>query len=140
MITEEQLQKQVVDYIKLKYPEAQFRSDLGGIRLTPGLRARAARLQAGRAWPDLFIAEPRSGFHGLFIEIKREGTRVRKKDGNFVADPHIREQALMLHTLATRGYLTCFGVGFDHIIEIIDEYMGLKKPNYTVPEYEVNLP
>lgn len=130
----------MVDYIRLKYPEAQFRSDLGGIRLTPGLRARASMLQGGRAWPDLFVAEPRAGFHGLFIEIKQEGVTIRKKDGNFVANPHIREQALMLHTLGTRGYLACFGVGFDHIVAILDEYMGLAKPNYTAPEYDVNLP
>jgi len=70
VITEEQVQMQLAEYMRLQYPQVLFRSDLGGVRLSPGLRMRMARLQSGRSWPDFFVAYPSHGYHGLFIEIK----------------------------------------------------------------------
>lgn len=139
--SEEALHGQICDYLKLQYREVVFRSDHeAGRKRHPAEQGRIKRMNSSRAWPDLFLAEPRAGFHGLFIEIKKEGTRIKKKDGHYVADPHVREQALMLHTLGTHGYFATFGVGFDHCKDIIDEYLALPKPNYTPPEYNVTLP
>jgi hypothetical protein len=99
-----------------------------------------------RAWPDMFIAEPRpasrintniknwgdineifDNFHfaefGLFIELKKEGTRLRKKNGDYASE-HIAEQAEVLAELDKRGYCACFAVGFDEAKRIIDEYLG----------------
>lgn len=131
---ESTLQCHVADYLRLQYPNALFHSDFGsGLKLTPG-QARVQYRQNGgrRAWPDLFIAEPRSVqigkdkyyFDGLFIEIKRDGTRILKKDGTLVADAHIREQHALLQQLERRGYMARFGVGFDNCKSIIDEYLG----------------
>lgn len=106
-----------------------------------------------RAWPDMFIAQPMAGVlkfgpfateynddgsikslrqdvtapetirFGLFIELKREGTRIFKKDGKLVADEHIREQFDMLHDLRARGYAAEFGIGFEGTKKLIDDYM-----------------
>ncbi len=139
--SEAELQRQICDYLKMQYREVVFRSDFAsGMKLTPGQAVKHKSLQSSRAWPDLFLAEPRSGFHGLFIELKKEGTKLKKRDGHWISDPHIREQALMLHTLGTHGYFATFGVGFDHCKDIIDQYLALPKPNYTPPEYDVTLP
>lgn len=139
--SEEALHGQICDYLKLQYREVVFRSDHeAGRKRHPAEQGRIKRMNSSRAWPDLFLAEPRAGFHGLFIEIKKAGTRIKKQDGHYVADPHIREQALMLHTLGTHGYMATFGIGFDHCKDIIDEYLALPKPNYTPPEYNVTLP
>lgn len=60
---------------------------------------------------------------GLMIELKREGTRIFKKDGKLVADEHIREQFDMLHDLRARGYAAEFACGFDEAKKLIDDYL-----------------
>ena len=134
-MTELELQAQVADYIRLRYPNVIFHSDFGsGIKLTMGQAIKQKRLNGGRrAWPDMFIAEPSYGrIHenieqlrlGLFIELKKEGTRIFKKDGTLVADEHIREQFDMLEDLRRRGYAAEFGIGFESTKKIIDDYLG----------------
>ena len=61
---------------------------------------------------------------GLMIELKKEGTRIFKKDGTLVADEHIREQFDMLEDLRRRGYAAEFGIGFENTKKIIDDYLG----------------
>lgn len=140
-MTEQQLHLIVTDYLRLKHPGVIFRTDWGaGARITPGQRVQHKRLQQDKGYPDLFIAEPRSGFHGLFIEIKKEGTRIKRKDGEYVSNEHIRQQATTLYNLSCRGYVATFGIGFDHIVQIIDEYLRLPKPNYSPPEWSIELP
>lgn len=134
---ESTLQCHVADYLRLQYPHALFHSDYGsGINLTPGQAAKQKRQNGGRrAWPDMFIAEPKVEtvdrltntqrfYSGLFVELKKAGTRIYKKDGTLVADQHIREQHALLVELERRGYMARFAVGFDQAKQIIDEYLG----------------
>lgn len=128
MITREaMLHQQVVNYMKFKYPNVLFRTDLGGVRLTMGQAAKIKRMQAGRAWPDLFIAEPRKrqGQHycGLFVELKAEGTVIFKRDGELRMDKHLREQHDLLQELKKRGYWVNFAVGFEEAKLLIDNYL-----------------
>ena len=134
---EETLQQQVADYLRLQYPKVIFHSDFGsGTKLTMGQAVRQKRLNGGkRAWPDMFIAEPIEvdfgqpswrRYAGLFIELKREKTRIWKKNGEFASD-HIREQHIMLERLRERGYQAKFAVGFDEAKKIIDDYLGGKQ-------------
>ena len=60
--------------------------------------------------------------HGLFLELKKEGTRLKKKDGEW-ASPHIAEQAEVLRKLRDRGYAAEFVVGFDEAKKVIDDYL-----------------
>lgn len=130
-MTELELQAQVADYIRLQYPSVIFHSDFGsGIKLTMGQAIKQKRLNGGRrAWPDLFVAEvkavddARKVCFGLFIELKKEGTRIFKKDGTLVSDTHIREQFDMLEQLRRRGYAAEFTCGFDEAKKLIDDYM-----------------
>lgn len=124
-MNEEQVHQQIVEYLRLQYPYVLFRTDMGGIRLTPGLRAKAKRVQGGRAWPDLFLAEPRAHYHGLFIELKKDGVVIFKKDGSLVANEHYREQALVLEALRIKGYMAEFGIGFDAVKKLIDDYLQM---------------
>lgn len=134
MAKESDLQVMVADYLRLQYPDVLFHSDFGsGIKLTMGQAAKQKRQNGGRrAWPDMFIAEVRAVndarevCFGLFIELKREGTRIFKKDGTLVADEHIREQYDMLEQLRKRGYVAEFACGFDDARRIIDKYLGGK--------------
>lgn len=131
---ESTLQCHVADYLRLRYPHVLFHSDYGsGIKLTPGQSRIQYRQNGGRrGWPDVFIAEPRTirrgkdkyYYAGLFIELKREGTRIYKKDGVSFATSHLADQHEVLVALNRAGYLAMFAVGFDQAKQIIDEYLG----------------
>ncbi len=146
-MTELELQAQVADYIRLQYPSVIFHSDFSsGIKLTMGQAIRQKRLNGGRrSWPDMFIAEPKNvkaeckvitdgdvikeahfldQKYGLFIELKKDGTRIFKKNGTLVSNAHICEQFDMLEQLRRRGYAAEFACGFDEAKKIIDEYLG----------------
>ena len=80
-MTESELQTKVADYIRLQYPKVLFHSDYGsGVKLTARQAAIQKRQNGGlKGWPDMFIAEPFKEWHGLFIELKKDGTRLKKK-------------------------------------------------------------
>lgn len=58
-MSEEKLQEQVADYLRLQYPNVLFHSDYGsGVKLTARQAAVQKRQNAGRrGWPDLMIAQ-----------------------------------------------------------------------------------
>lgn len=137
------LQAQVADYLRLQYPDVIFHSDFGsGIKLTMGQAIKQKRLNGGRrSWPDMFVAkaklmQTKDGMpfikHGLFLELKKDGVRILKRDGSYVADEHIREQAKMLESLECEGYEARFAVGFDQAKQIIDDYIGRKKKDADI--------
>lgn len=128
------IQARVADYLRLQYPSVLFHSDFGsGTKLSIGQAIRQKRLNGGRkSWPDMFIAEPKTvtvedgdkyHYSGLFLELKKDGTRIYKKNGELVADEHIREQYKMLNKLFECGYMAEFAVGFDEAKKIIDRYL-----------------
>lgn len=136
-MTESELQTMVADYIRMQYPDALFHSDFGsGIKLTPGQAVKQKRQNGGRrAWPDLFIAEPMPVpglpdeiYHGLFLELKKDGTRLKKRNGEWASE-HIKEQNEMLERLVFRGYAADFAIGFDDAQKQIDDYLGGKNGN-----------
>lgn len=128
-MNESDLQVMVADYLRLRYSEVLFHSDFGsGVKLTVGQAMKQKRQNGGRrAWPDMFIAEPMDVagriYNGLFIELKKGGTRLKKKNGEWASE-HIAEQADVLERLEFRGYKALFAVGFDEAKEIIDNYLG----------------
>lgn len=130
---EESLQRQVCTYLRRQYPNVIFRSDYAsGLHLTAGQARIHASMQSGRAWPDLFIYEPRKvegrQYAGLALELKKDGTsifcKIGPNKGELVANEHIREQYYMLQALEKKGYFADFGIGFDHTVSLIDHYMG----------------
>lgn len=126
-MSEAELQKQVAIYLRMQYPDVIFHSDFGsGVKLTPW-QARMQKMQNGgrRAWPDMMIAEPIGNYHGLFIELKREGARLKKQNGEW-ASSHIAEQNIMLNELSNKGYKAEFAIGFEQALDLIDDYLGGK--------------
>ena len=131
---EEILHLKVCDYLRKNYPDVLFRTDFSsGMKMTPGQAAKHKKFQKGRAWPDLFIAcSDRDGWEikecGLFLELKAEGTKLYKKNGEMVANKHYREQAEMLKKLRSEGYAAEFAIGYKDAIKQIHEYLGKPKP------------
>lgn len=138
--SEHNLYEQIARYLQLQYPNVIYRFDLSAdLKLTMGQAAKHKRLHSKRGYPDLFIAEAKEikvktvlggGYSlvetkplgGLYIEIKKDGEKLTKKDGSW-RTPHIAEQAEMLERLRQTGYKAEFGVGFDECKKIIDEYL-----------------
>lgn len=122
-MTERDVAQLVAKYLQWQYPQTIYRFDLAAdLKLTVGQAGRHKRMHPQRGYPDLFIAEPRGTYHGLYIELKAEGVRLFTKDGR-PASEHIYEQNLMLAKLQRRGYAAEFAVGYAQAVDIIDEYM-----------------
>jgi hypothetical protein len=123
-MSEHQLYEKIARYLQMYYPDAIYRFDLAAdLKLTAGQASKHKRIHPRRGYPDLFIAEPAKGCHGLFIELKREGTRLKKKDGTW-ASAHLEEQNEVLNQLQKKGYAAYFAVGFEEAKQIIDDYLG----------------
>lgn len=121
----------VCNYLRLQYPQVIFRSDYAGTYMAGRAQRAKHSMQSSRAFPDLQIIQPSRGYHGLFIELKRDGTALYLKTGprkgKLTLDTHIQEQALMLQSLNNLGYFARFGVGFDKCKRLIDWYLN---PHY----------
>jgi hypothetical protein len=120
---EYQLSKQIAYYLRAQYPKVLFHFDLTGANLSLAAAGKNKALQHSRGWPDLFIAEARGGRHGLFIEIKTEGTKLYKRNGEPINE-HIKEQLHCLLLLDINKYTIAFGIGFDNCKKIIDDYLN----------------
>mgnify|MGYP000301316633 CR=1 FL=1 len=98
-----------------KYPELELLHHIpnGGKRS----KAEAARFKAEgvkAGVPDVCLPIPRGGFHGVYIEMKRQGGRVSK------------EQAKWLYILSKQGYLTAVCYKWENAAEILKDYLDGK--------------
>ena len=67
-----------------------------------------------KGYPDLFLAVPRGGYHGLYVELK--SNRGRLTD----------EQEMMLALLAEQGYKTAVcKPPVSNFIQLVTNYMEL---------------
>lgn len=121
---ETQIYRDIALYLKLQYPKVLYHFDSTGLNLSKTQAGILKSIQCGKGYPDLFIIEPSKDgrYHGLFIEIKVEGTKLIKKDGAFIND-HITEQNEFMSKLGDRHFKCYFGVGFDDCKQLIDLYL-----------------
>lgn len=122
------VQRAITRYLMSEYPQVDFFNDwASGAYLTTGQNAARLSIQPKTGWSDLFIPYPSRGYHGLFLELKKEGTTIYKKigpeKGQMVADQQIRAEAEFIERMNKLGYLARFAVGYDKATEIIDWYM-----------------
>lgn len=125
---ETKLHKEVIHYIRYAYPDVIAISDQSGISKSKYGAGLAKQLNTDKGIPDIFIAEPRSGFSGLFIELKAEGTRVMRQDGELTANKHIREQIGFLKRLESKGYKAVMCVGILQAKAALRDYLGDPRP------------
>ena len=111
MISEDRLQSEVVKYIRYAYPKVRYCASLGGIRTTYKQAVKAKNTGYVKGFPDLFIYEPRNGFHGLAIEIKTIKGLATKEQKEWIDD------------LNERGYKAKICKGLPEILDVIDKYL-----------------
>lgn len=151
--TEEDNQMDISLYLQRKYPEVLFISDLAGTNLASHSARRVYKLRSQTrddngniiavSFPDVMILETAKTpegyplYSGLCIELKKSGTKVLKKDNTIRASQnnHLGRQADCLHKLRLKGYMSCFCVGSQAAIKLIDLYMT---DPYTIAYYENN--
>lgn len=129
---EELLQRRIANYLRTEYPDVEFHSDYAaGLKLTENQSKIRKSLNSGRGWSDMFIAEPKRGYHGLFLELKKEGVsiycKIGPRKGELVADEQIQIEAAFLEKMNKKGYFARFAVGYEKTIQIIDWYMERPK-------------
>jgi hypothetical protein len=132
---EEGIQKRVCSYLRKHYPHVDFHSDYAaGLKLTKSQAGIRKSLQSGRGWSDMFIAYPSRGYHGLYLELKRDGIAIYvsrgPRKGKLVQDEKILLEAAFLDRMNRLGYFGRFAVGYDNAIKIIDWYLG--QPNESL--------
>jgi hypothetical protein len=90
-----------------------------------GQAKKVSALRSSKGWPDIFIPEPRGRYHGLYIELKKDGEKLFKKDGKTPISDHVAEQFELIDKLTDRGYSAGFAIGFDKAKKVIDHYFEL---------------
>lgn len=112
----------IAAHMRQNYPNVIWRFDQAGLNLSKTQAGKQKVIQNGDSYPDFFIAKPKHGLSGCFIEAKAEGTRLFKMDGSWASD-HIAAQNECLEKLQKQGYFATFGVGIKQCLEIIESYL-----------------
>lgn len=149
---EENLQIRACNYLRKHYPQVIFCSDYAaGLNLTDYQRIQMMAMRSDDGQPDISIdhavtRKMKDGterqFHGLRIELKKDGEKIYKKDGKTLRKDsytrrysrngklyikrgdHLAEQAAMLQKYNREGYLGRFCVGYEAFCKMVDWYMG----------------
>lgn len=107
----------------LRWPELDlaFHIPNGGSRnKIEAARLKAQGVKAGV--PDVFISVPRGGYHGLYIEMKRQvGGKMREGQKEII--PRLRAQ----------GYCVEICKGFHPAADVIEKYMTEKLKREETP-------
>ena len=116
-MTEHTEQVAVIQWFRLQHPKLIMFSIPNGAHLAGDARLRAIKmnnLKASGLVPgvsDLFLMCPKSGWHGLFIEMKIKGGKVSDSQKEFMG----------LATLMGYQAVVCYG--FDEAKDAITEYL-----------------
>jgi hypothetical protein len=119
---EESIQEVLCQYMN-KYPDVWFRCDLAGLCLPIGQAVKVKKCTYDNGFPDFFIPTRTKNYSGLFIEIKKSYDEVYTKKGVIRNTKHIREQLRCLEYLEGQGFKAIFGLGLDHCMKIVEEYL-----------------
>ena len=121
---EEKIQIRLCEYVRVKYPHVIFECDLAsGTKLTIGQAVKAKAMRSNRGMPDFRIFHKVGRYNGLFLELKKEGEKLKNKKMEWLNE-HIEEQAKVLELLIKQGYQCHFAIGIESAIYKVDTYMN----------------
>ena len=109
--SESNLQKAVVDFIKMQFPKMLYCASAGGVYTSMSQAKKMKATGYVKGFPDLFIYEPIGKYYGLAIELKVKGNYASK------------EQKEWIERLNKRGYYAKVCTGFEDCIYTIKKYL-----------------
>lgn len=121
---EEKLHFQIADYLKLAYPKIFFISESSGLRVSQGLAAKLKRSRSNHVHLDIYILEPRKGYHALILELKAKDIYRKARPLELLKNDHVEQQADTIKKLNAKGYKAAFAVQFDQAKKLIDDYLN----------------
>ena len=115
--TEHQEQVALIEWARLRratIPElGMLFSIANGSDRHPAVGAKLKKEGVAKGVPDLCLPVPRGGYHGLYVELKRQrGGRVSP------------EQKAWIESLNSQGYRATVCYGATDAIKVIESYMG----------------
>ena len=123
---EDLLQRAVIEYCELQYNITPICMGTEGKK--SAFEQFKFKWMGGRKGvSDLFIPVVNSQFSGLFLELKRDGAKIYKKDGSLYASnkKHHERQLDFIKQVVSSGYYGEMCIGFEYTKAIIDHYMNI---------------
>lgn len=114
--SEFEAQCSLAKYLEENHPDILFCASAGGARTSISEAKRMKASGYKRGFPDVFIYEPRGGFHGLSIEMKKEKGGVVSK-----------HQKQWKESLIRKGYKATIAKGFEAAVKILEDYLNPPK-------------
>lgn len=91
------------------------------------VQAKRAGWERGK--PDIVITQKLSLdgkiYNGVALELKRDGEKVYRQDGELYANEHLREQQAWLDRYQKQGYIASFSIGPDETLGRLKDYFQL---------------
>ena len=78
----------------------------------PGYHAKRARMGVVKGTPDYFVAEPVAAYHGLFLELKARGGRLKPEQSSFCDEARLR------------SYVVAVAWGWQAALKALTAYLG----------------
>ena len=110
--TEAYEQAAVAMWLNINHPKVLWTASAGGMRTSIGTAKKMKAMGYKKGCPDIMIFERRSGFCGLFIELKVKGGTRQPEQIDFIQE------------LSRRGYFAVFAYGYDEAVEVIEQYLA----------------
>lgn len=114
-------QQYFVQWFELKYPDILITASANGGARNPREAANMKREGVRAGWPDIQIARPSKGFHGLFIEMKAP------KTATSIAGKLSMQQKIILQKLNDAGYCARAAWGWLEAKDITEEYLRVRE-------------
>lgn len=120
LLPEQQVQITLVRYIKYQYPEvAKYIVKIDNeAKLTKTGHIIRNKMGLHKGASDLFIAYPIGKYHGMWLEIKREGFKLTASNRL-----HTTNQINFINKMREVGYYSAMAAGFDECKMHIDNYL-----------------
>ncbi len=125
-ITENDVQMQVITWLKQTYPNVLFKCDgTTGMKMSIGMAMKQKRLGGIiKDFPDFCLYKINKLYSGLFLEIKRPEIKIYQENGEYYKNEHHIAQSAMLARLTNEGYAASFGIGYEHCKTLIEAYLN----------------
>lgn len=110
---EQQVQIGLMRWFAATHPDVfpLVMASAGGLWTSIKQATRMKSMGYKKGTPDVFVAYPMGGKHGLFLELKAAKGKPSP------------EQRQMIHALQEQGYAAAIAVGFDHAIALVTAYL-----------------